>query len=211
MVPQRVEVAGAELQLLVLAADRAGCIGVDMASGALVRACHPEGGSRLRPYDVATGRLAAPDDPDWSRPELVTLAAPPRRTGHLRRRRAERYLRPLLHPPRPPLLGFGASAVPYWTLEGDRPSVTLIEPGRLGVVREGRAFRCRFEWQGVYHDLPLQDRGLAAVLDRLGRRGYGPAELQRAAGFRVGRLLIAVTPPHRGYCYKTVAAMLPRR
>ena len=77
MVPQRVEVAGAELQLLVLAADRAGCIGVDLASGALVRASHPEGGSRLRPYDVASGRLAEPDDPDWSRPELVTLAAPP--------------------------------------------------------------------------------------------------------------------------------------
>src|SRR5438105_2351691 len=92
MVPQRVEVAGAELQLLVLAADPTGCIGVDLASGALVRSRHPGGGSRLRPYDVATARLAEPDDPDWSRPELVTLAAPPRRTGHLGRWRAERYV-----------------------------------------------------------------------------------------------------------------------
>ena len=210
MVPQRVAVAGAELQLLVLASDAAGCIGVDLASGAFVRAHHPGGGSPLRPYDVATCRLGQSDVPDWSRPELVTLAAPPRRAGRLRRRKAERYLRPLLHPPRPPLLGFGASAVPYWTLEGNQPSVTLIEPARLGVVREGRALRCRFAWQGGYHDLPLQDRAIAVVLDRLGRRGYGPAELQRAAGFRPGRLLIAVTPPHRGYCYKAVAAVLPR-
>src|SRR5207253_1479010 len=117
------------------------CIGVDLASGAFVRAHHPGGGSPLRPYDVATCRLGQSDVPDWSRPELVTLAAPPRRAGRLRRRKAERYLRPLLHPPRPPLLGFGASAVPYWTLEGNQPSVTLIEPARLGVVREGRAAR----------------------------------------------------------------------
>src|SRR5439155_12593491 len=84
MVPQRVAVAGAELQLLVLASDAAGCIGVDLASGAFVRAHHPGGGSPLRPYDVATCRLGQSDVPDWSRPELVTLAAPPRRAGRLR-------------------------------------------------------------------------------------------------------------------------------
>src|SRR5437660_2006259 len=211
MVPQRVAVAGAELELLVLAADPVGCLGVDIASGAFVRAAHPPVRECLHPYDVAAGRLADADDPDWSRPELVSLAGPPMRTGRVSRRRAERYLRPLLHPSRPPLLGFGAGSIPYWMLEGDRPSVTLVEPDRLCVVRDTSVFRCHFDWEGVYHDLPLQDRRLAAVLDRLGRRGYGEANLRAVAGFRPGRLLVALTPPHRGYCYKAVAALLPRR
>ena len=53
---QRVAEAGAHIDLLVLASEPTGSIGVDLASGAFVRARHPVNGSRmLRPYSVARG------------------------------------------------------------------------------------------------------------------------------------------------------------
>jgi hypothetical protein len=54
--------------------------------------------------------------------------------------------------------------------------------------------------------LPLADRGAAAALDR-----GGPAHLSRALGFHPRRLLVALSPPVNGYCYKVVAGLLPRR
>src|SRR5205807_9242919 len=111
MLRQRVAQAGAQLDLLVLAAEPAGCIGVDVASGAFVRARYPAATRLLRPFQIARGRLAHDEVPDAAQPELVDLTDAPRPAGRLAPRRAERWLRPLLHPPRLPLLGFSGNAV----------------------------------------------------------------------------------------------------
>jgi hypothetical protein len=209
MLRQRVAQAGAELELLVLAAEPAGCIGVDLASGAFVRARHPLTGRLARPFEVVTSRLAHDDGADAAHPELVDLAVAPQPRARLLPRRAERWLRPLLHPPRLPLLGFAGNAVPYWTLEGDRPSVGLIEPERLVVARTASGHACRFLWQGSYHELPLLDWWL---LSRTGVDGdLGARPLDRLLGYAPDRLVVALTPPMQGYCYKAVVGMLPRR
>src|SRR4051794_30388771 len=103
---------GTDLQLLVLVSTADGCIAVDTDSGALVRASYsiPQGIELdLQPacFDLVTASIAAREDPDLepTLPEAVELAGPPRRVGHLSRRKAERLLRPLVHPPREPLLG----------------------------------------------------------------------------------------------------------
>src|SRR5204862_4555091 len=71
MVRQRVAQAGAQLDLLVLAAEPAGCIAVDVVSGAFVRARYPATTRLLRPFQVARGRLAHDEIQDAAQPELV--------------------------------------------------------------------------------------------------------------------------------------------
>jgi hypothetical protein len=209
---QRVAEAGAQLELLVLASDPAGCIGVDLASGAFVRAHHPADGRRyLKPFAVASGQLADADMDDAAEPERAELTEPLRPTARLHPRQAERWLRPLLHPSRPPLLGLAGNAFPYWTLQGDRPSVALIEPEQIGVARAAGGYVCRFLWLDTFHELFLQDRRLTAALGRRRLEQCGGRQLHDLLGHAPDRLLVALTPPVQGYCYKAVMAVLPRR
>jgi hypothetical protein len=188
---------GTHLQLLVLTSTSDGCIAVDTASGALVRASyHVPDGVEMEPqpavFDLVQASIGPADDEalEPSLPEAVQLTGPPHRVGHLSKRKAERLLRPLVHPPREPLLGIPGPAVAFWELRGNRPSVALVEPERPpAVVRRGpgSGLRCRFQWRGSGQELPL----LAPPVT--------PAR----------RLLVALTPPVDGRCYKVVAGLLP--
>jgi hypothetical protein len=210
----RVAIAGAELRMLVLAPQRDGCVGIDLDSGAFVRAIYdPHDGEPLEAFDVTSAPIGAPlDPPDTVRPEAVALDAPPERIGSLRGRRAERYLQALRHPPHGPLLGFPGVTVPYWTLSGDRPSLGLVEPSDGPLVLAGPGgYECRFGWQGSIHQFPLGDTRLATELYRLRRRRSSPRELTRILGYRPDRLLLVVAGPTDGHCTKQVAALLPAR
>jgi hypothetical protein len=202
----RVVVAGAELRMLVLAAEPRGCIGVDLECGALVWATHPPETQLPAPLDVISGEIVgAADPPDPARPEALELAAAPRRIGRMPLRRAERLLAPLRHPPRLPLLGLGANAVPYWTLTGDSPSLALVELRRNPRLRWGAAgLECHFVWQGAAHELPVVNRRLVDQVQR--SRG---GNLERLLGYRPRRLLVMLTAPQDGYCHKAVGAILP--
>jgi len=188
---------GTDLQLLVLATTTDGCIAVDTASGALVRASYPMPDGvevDLQPacFDLMRASIAPPDDDDLepTLPEAVVLEGPPTTIGHLNRRKAERLLRPLVHPPREPLLGIVGPEVAFWELRANRPTVALVEPERPpAVVRRGpgTTLRCRFQWRGTGQELPLVAPPVT------------PAR----------RLLVALTPPVQGRCYKVVAGLLP--
>ena len=213
-VAYRVAVAGAELRMLVLAGDIEGCVGVDLESGAFVRASYlrpSRAAEHLSAFDIVTGEIAPTvHPPDVSRPETVALTAAPRRTGQLSVRRAERYLAALRHPKRLPLLGFPGAAVPYWTLAGDRPSVSLVELGAGPSARlRDEGYECRFTFQGARQHLPLTDSSVVAHLDEVGWPRYSGRDLQRLLGYPARRLVVALSPPHRGHCYKVVAAVLP--
>ena len=210
----RVVVAGAELRMMVLASQPDGCVGVDLDSGAFVRAVFPvDDAEALEPFDVTSAPIGAPfDPPDTVRPEAVALAAPPRRTGAMPPRRAERYLQALRHPPRGPLLGFQGVSVPYWTLSGDRPSLALLEPSDgPTILGTAAGYGCRFAWQGGLYQFPLGDHRLADELGQLRRRRSSPRELARILGYRPGRLMLVVAGPRDGHCTKQVAALLPGR
>jgi len=209
---QRVAEAGAQLELLVLASEPSGSIGVDLASGAFVRARHPMvKGRTLRPFAVASGELAPGDMFDAAQPELAELTGPLRPKARLHPKKADRWLRPLLHPPRPPLLGLTGNALPYWTLEGDRPSVSLVEPEEVGVARVPGGYVCRFIWQHTFHELFLRDRRLLAALETRRVQSCGERQIRNLLGHAPDRLLVALTAPIQGYCYKAVVGVLPRR
>lgn len=214
-VARRTAVAGSELKLLVLATGSDGCAAIDLDSGAFVRA---RGGGLpalgLHPYDVMSAQLALDEEPpDPASPEAITLGGPPRPLGRLRHRRAERYVRRLLAPTGPALLGFVGSSVPYWDLSGTGPSLALVELERgmqVGAEQGPHPVWARFQLAQTLHHLPATDPRLLAVM-RGSRHAYlAGRDLERALGFDPWYLLIALSPPLDGRCYKTVAAALPR-
>lgn len=205
-VPRVLVTPGAVLELLVLAADESHCAGVDLASGALVRAWSPvPSPAGLQPYDVVAVTLSDDADaiPDPWQPESLVLEGPPEPVRRMPGRRTERMLRALLHPTGQPLLGETSPAIPFWERRADHPSIALVEPeGRISLWREGAYLSCRFEWLGHQRELPCLDRRIAAAMDRSGRR-------RMVAGKR-DRLLVALTPPIDGRCHMVVEAVLPR-
>ncbi len=208
----RVAVAGAELRMLVLAPRPTGCVGVDLDSGAFVRAAFPAPADEaFAPLDLVAGEMGDPiDPPDPSQPEAVQLSGVPQRVGRAGSRRIGRWLTPLHHPPQPPLLGFAGSRIPYWTLVGDRPSLALVVPSAAAEVRLGpNGYECTFGWQGATHQYPLVDPLLVGTLRHLERRHMGAHDMARVLGYRPGRILVVLSEPHDGYCWKEVAALLP--
>lgn len=209
--PYRVVVPGAEIRMLVLAAEWRGCVGVDLESGAFVRASHPAGAELPAAFDVVEGEIAGPvEPPDAAQPEALELATAPQLVGRLTARRAERLLAPLRHPPQLPLLGLTGVAIPYWTLSGDRPSLALVELRSDPRLRWGEMGpECHFGWQGMAHDLPLVARNLVSRLERDGLFRPSRSEVESLLGYRPRRLLVMLTPPRDGYCHKAVGALLP--
>jgi hypothetical protein len=183
---------GAELSLLVLSVSALGLAAVDLASGAVVRTGGDLlDGVHLRPYDVVGACLDAEGEPvDPTQPEAVALARPPRPLHRLTPRRADRWLRPLLHPERAHLLGFAGPSIPFWELDGSRPSVALAAaPASLRMGDDG-LLRCRFLWRTLVHDLPVAASRTTSL----------PNE--------AARVVVALTPPVAGHCYKVVTGLL---
>lgn len=188
-VARRTDTIGATVDLVVLAPTPSGCVGIDADSGALVRAVHLGTPARTpHPFDVVRVALAEPLEEllDPSQPEALAVSQP-EPVGRLDRRTAERLVRPLLHPRSEHVLGTALPELPYWELDGTRPSVSILEPRVVPRVRDGYA---TFEWRGLPQCLPLARRA--------------------PVSFRPGRLVVAFTEPRHGRCAKEVLAVLPR-
>jgi hypothetical protein len=213
----RLDLAGAELRLLVLAERQDEYLAVDIDSGAFVRAHGTidtdSGPSHI--LDVIKVELATNEHAsDLSQPEAVTMAGPARPARRVRRGRVKRYLRALVAPDGGPLLGFPASATPYWTLNGTRPSLTLIKPDDGLVINKREtdgSLWARFRWDNGQYHLPVDDARLSAAFSDGGRTHLGGRALTRALGHRPHYVLVALAPPRNGHCYKTLAAVLPRQ
>jgi hypothetical protein len=201
----------------VLSSGEEDTVAVDLSTGALVRLRiewgedHP---GDLVPFDVVDAIWA--DDPerdDLAQPEAVTLAGPPRTVGTLRGRKARRVLRHLVAPSDQHLLGFPGSSAPYWEFHGMRPSVALVVPARGPQLFRRQAddsVWARFGWTRSDNWLPVEDRRAVAALWTARRERVSGKELSSALGFKPHFLVVALSKPREGYCYKTVAAILPR-
>jgi hypothetical protein len=206
LLPRPLDKPGRKLQLLVLAPDRDHCAGVDLASGALVRAWTAEPvDAGIGPYDVVSGVLEDSLEllPDPSQPEALVVSGTLEKVGQIQGRKAERYLRPLLHPTGQPLLGIHAPTVPFWERTPDHPSVAVVEPETPPVIhRRGRWVSCSFRWRGLHVELPCLDWRVSRAMERSGRMRLGTR--------KGDRLVVAFTPPLDGHCHKVVAGLLPR-
>jgi hypothetical protein len=217
---------GDRLAMVALTGGRSP-IGIDLESGAFVAPVAPRHVERrpLACFDVAVGRLAAPsgddvveDRPfedgvfaDDTSPETVLLEAPLRKVGRLTARRASRYFRPLLHPHHGPILGFHGPAAPFWSIDGTRPSVSLLRPDNgMGVVVNEDGVSLLFRWCGVLQTLPLEAQDVLARLDWMANGITTGEQLRRALGYEPRYAVVSISEPRDGYCYKVVSGLVPR-
>ena len=145
--------------------------------------------------------------------EDTTVADLPRHVGTLRGRHVRKLLRRMVATPDGPLLGFPGASAPYWEFRGFRPSVALIEPTRSPQLIRRRADGStwvRFGWDREDVWLPVEDRHAARALDAARRERLSGKSLASALGFEPQYLLVTVSPPRDGHCYKDCAAVLPR-
>jgi hypothetical protein len=202
---------------MVLACGGEDTTAVDLENGALVRLridWAEERDADLSPFDVVDARWA--DDPerdDLAQPEAVTVDGMPERVGTLRGRRIRRVLRQLVAPDEPDLLGFPGTSAPYWEFRGMRPSIALVVPSRGPLLFRRRAdgsVWARFSAARSDNWLPVEDRRAMAALWASRRDRLSGKALAGALGFRPHYIVVAVSRPRDGHCYKTVAAILPR-
>ena len=187
-------------ELLILASGGGALVGVDLATGGLIRTPLPADCWPL-PFDVVATTLAPPTDGDPTQPDALDLVEPLEVVGRLRAKKAERFVRPLLHPDGVPILGLVSTAAPYWTIRGDHPSVAVLDPNApVEIIRHGKRLHCFFTWMGNVNDLPIVDRRVAISM---AQRGQTSLRIRR-------RFVVALTPPIQGNCYKVVAGLLPR-
>lgn len=202
---------------LVLACGTEDVVGVDVAGGALVRLrvrWDEERAPDLAPFDLVDARLAPdPERDDLAHPEAVTVEGLPEAVGSMRGRRVRRLLRPLAAPTDGHLLGFPGTSWPYWEFRGMRPSVALVVPTRGPLLFRRRADEsvwARFGWPRSDNWLPVEDRRAIAALWAGRRDRLSGKDLASALGFRPHYLLVVLSQPRQGHCYKQVAAFLPR-
>ena len=208
---------GSTLHLLVLASTVEDTTVVDLATRTVmrIRVPWPEGHDPdINTFDVVEVTLA--DDPerdDLAQPEATTVDDLPRHIGTLRGRRVRKLLDRLVASPDGPLLGFPGASAPYWEFRGFRPSVALIEPTRSPQLirrREDDSTWVRFGWDRDDVWLPVEDRNAARALVAARRERLSGKNLASALGFEPQYLLVVVSPPRDGHCYKVCAAILPR-
>jgi hypothetical protein len=210
-------VGGTDLVMLVLACHVEDTVGLDLASGAMVRVRVPWPEDRapdLDPFHVVEVHLAEePERDDLAQPEAVTAEGLPRHLGDLHGRRVRRALRRLTAPVEDHILGFPGAAAPYWEFRGFRPSLALVAPGKGPVLfrrLSDRSIWVRFGWGRSDNWLPVEDARASRVLDVARRDRLAGKDLATALGFRPHYLLAALSAPRQGHCYKTVRAILPR-
>jgi hypothetical protein len=208
---------GSALNLLVLACNVEDTAGIDLASGALVRARVPwPAGHRpdLAPFDVVEAVLAdEPERDDLAQPEAVSARGLPRHLGTLHGRRVRQLLHPLAAPMEEHVLGFPGTSAPYWEFRGFRPSLALLVPTKGPVLfrRAGdRSVWIRFGWGRSDNWLPVEDLGAIRSLDAARRDRLQGKDLASALGFKPHYLVASVSRPRDGHCYKTIRALVPR-
>jgi hypothetical protein len=208
---------GSTLHLLVLASTVEDTTVVDLATATVmrVRVPWPENHEPdITVFDVVEVTLAEdPERDDLAQPEATTAAGLPRHVGTLRGRRVRKLLERMVASPEGPLLGFPGPSAPYWEFRGFRPSVALIEPTRSPqlIRREGDGTTwVRFGWNRDDIWLPVEDRQAARALDAARRERLSGKALANALGFEPQYLLVTVSQPRDGHCYKVCSAILPR-
>lgn len=220
-------VAGSGLTCLVLFAGQSEWVGVDCASGALLRshldeapkflyAQSAEGDRHVTRFDVVTLPLAKDDETiDPARPEAIGITEMPTYVGRPRLRPVRRLLRELAAPERrgASLLSGRGPSIAYTDLDGSQQSVAIVatSPRHLALhTRFDGTVVAAVSWSGITQELPIIDPLAARALGN----SSGPLSkgaLVETLGFRPSYLVCLLGQVREGHVPKIAAAMLPRR
>lgn len=169
----------------------------------------------LEPLQLVLGVVSADQEEilDPSRPEAVLLEGPPEVQRGRHTRLVRKVLRDAVSPSGQALLGFPAPARAFWDLDGSRGSLAIVEvrggPVLLRRPSEDGLVRARFSWGGAFHELPVLDPALVAASHGTRRSELSGGSLHKRLGWWPRYLVVALTGPRDGYCYRVVASALP--
>lgn len=218
------------LEVAVLGVDRRELFGVDLASGAFVRApvirsgLSPAAGEEdLDQEEILNARIGAvvrivagEGEPiDAGRPEVVWPGAPVELDHALRNQPLRRLLRAVATPERPRglILGSRAPSLSYADLDPTSPSMMLVKivpSGASLIAGHGREPRLTLRWAGLEQSLPIHDQRATTAARAHEGRPLGRDAMTRALGFKPGFALIAFAPVEKGYVRKVVISLLRR-
>jgi hypothetical protein len=200
-----------EMDLLVLASGRRSTVGVDLVSGTLLRTHHPAIAERLERFSVVSATVSNWQQQRPEQPESIDFLHAPTLTGRMVGWKADRLVRHLMHPGGHYLLGSQGPSVPCWMLDGDRPSVSIVEPETpLTVIVGEKGVRARFGWNQHWVEAALEDAQVLSRLDWLPKSPLSGRALTAALGFRPDLMVMAWSRPKNGHCYRVIAGLLPR-
>jgi len=209
--------AAGSRRYLVLACNNDDVTSVDLSTGAIARLrvrWRPGREPDLNAFDLVDAMPAKdPERDDLAQPEAVTVKNVSQPIANMRGRRARRVLRHLVAPPEQHVLGFPGTSAPYWEFRGMRPSVALVAPAQGPLLfrrKEDGTVWVRFGWPRSDNWLPVEDRRALAALWASRRDRLSGKQLATALGFKTHYLLVELSRPRDGHCYKTVTAFLPR-
>ena len=191
---------------------------VDMRTGAMARLRVARFGDQvpaLKAFDIVEANLSSdPERDDLAHPEAVSISGPSQSWPD-RHRNAR--------------LGGGSER--SWPRTNVTSWVRRVRRSVLGVPRDeavaraGRpctSVRCcsagrpttrpglASVGRGATTGCPVEDDRAISCLWAAGRDKLTGKDLAAAIGFRPRYLLVALTPPRAGHCYKTIVALLPR-
>lgn len=191
---------------------------LDVASEAIVRwrIPWPAGtDADLAIFDVVEGQLASDiQRTDLALPEAISLATLPRRLGTYGGRKVRDWLEAVRTPADGPLFGFRGPSAPYWEFRGEKPSVALIVPDRgpqLMRRHDDGSTWVRFGWLGDDIWLLCEDAHAIRTIEATRRASLSGKELATALGFRPTYLLVTLSPPIDGHCYKSCTGILAQK
>ncbi len=190
---------------------------MDLATGAIVRLRldqSSEGEVSFSPFElIETAWALDPERDDLAQPEAVNVERLPQAVGTMKPRKARRLLQHLVAPSDQNLLGFAGNSAPYWEFGGMQPSVALVVPSRGPLLFRRRSddeVWARFGSPRVDNWLPVEDRRAVAALWASRRDRLAGKDLAKALGFKPHFMVVTLSRPRNGHCYKSVAAILPR-
>jgi hypothetical protein len=217
---------GTPLNCLVLSAGDDEWIGVDLASGALLRSRRDQAPLfQLARTDASERRVTRfdviavePDEDDETldpaRPEAIAVRQTPRYLGRPSPRRVRRLLEQLAAPEQrgAALLSSWGPSVAYVDLDGSTQSVAVVgtSPRQLSLERRGEDVAAIITWSGKTQAVPIDDAvARRAVADEA--RSVTKSELVEALGFRPSYLVCALGKVRDGHAKKAIFAVLPRQ
>jgi hypothetical protein len=201
-----------KLCLLVVSATDS--VVVDLKSGLMFRCeIHDSLLSICSPFDVIeVGAISKPKENDPAKPEYVELMGNAKSTGkRLRKRKVHKLLKPLISKGKTPLLGFRGPSASYWTLTGFQPSLAIVIPDRgpLLIRRKDGSAWVRFGFGQFVEELMVQDKSIQAALNETVRSRFVGKQLAQFLGWKPKYLIIGLSSPVNGHCYKKVLGLLP--
>lgn len=226
----RASSAGAVLSCLLLAPSP-DWVAIDTATGALLRGGLSQKGplpsvaeDPLRPLSVVLGDQAAPWDP--SRPDAVEVSAVSERRAPSRRAVRRLLDAVVCRQESRGILGSVGPSSSYLELDGLRPSVTLLDPGKNGarIVSAYGTATAYFRLGERSYALPVSDGAAEWLAD--GRIPVTRATLPRGAArpksdrrnevagvkpLEPVYLVVGLDRPIRGQVRKSVLGIVPRR